>query len=38
MHQQALRLMETVLDKEYPDTLTSMSSLANVLSDQGKHT
>jgi hypothetical protein len=36
MHRQALRLRETVLGKEHPSTLTSMSSLANVLRNQGK--
>jgi tetratricopeptide (TPR) repeat protein len=34
---QALRLSETVLGKEHPDTLTSMNNLAMVLSDQGKY-
>jgi len=36
-HRQALGLSETVLGKEHPSTLTSMSSLATVLSDQGKY-
>jgi hypothetical protein len=36
-HRQALGLRETVLGKEYPSTLMSMSNLANALSDQGKH-
>ena len=30
MHREALRLSETVLGKEHPDTLTIMSNLANV--------
>jgi len=37
MHRQAFRLKETVLGKEHPNTLASMSNLANVLSDQGKY-
>jgi tetratricopeptide (TPR) repeat protein len=37
MHRQALRLRETVLGKEHPDTLTSMNNLASVLSNQGKY-
>jgi hypothetical protein len=37
MLRQALRLQETVLGKEHPDTLTSMNNLAGVLRDQGKH-
>jgi tetratricopeptide (TPR) repeat protein len=37
MHQQALRLSETVLGKEHPSTLTSMNNLALVLSHQGKY-
>jgi Tfp pilus assembly protein PilF len=36
MHRQALGLSETVLGKERPSTLMSMSNLANVLSNQGK--
>jgi hypothetical protein len=36
MHREVLRLRETVLGKEHPNTLTSMSNLANVLRDQGK--
>jgi len=36
MHRQVLRLRETVLGKEHPDTLTSMNYLASVLRDQGK--
>ena len=35
MHRQVLGLMETVLGNEYPDTLTSMGNLAEVLSHQG---
>jgi hypothetical protein len=31
MHRQALRLYETVLDKEHPSTLTSMNNPALVL-------
>ena len=37
MHEQALALRETVLGKEYPDTLTSINNLAEVLSSQGKY-
>ena len=37
MHRDALRLSETVLGKERPDTLMIMSNLANVLRDQGKY-
>jgi hypothetical protein len=37
MHRQALGLSETVLGKEHPDTLVSMSNLANVLSDQVRY-
>jgi Tetratricopeptide repeat len=37
MHRQALRLRETVLGKEHPSILTSMSNLAGVLSYQGKY-
>ena len=37
IHRQVLGLTETVLDKEHPDTLTSMNNLATVLSDQGKY-
>jgi tetratricopeptide (TPR) repeat protein len=37
MLRQALRLRETVLGKEHPDTLTSISNLATVLRDQGKY-
>jgi hypothetical protein len=36
MHREVLRLRETVLGKEHPNTLTSMSNLANMLKDQGK--
>ena len=36
-HRQALRLRETVLGKEHPDTLTSMDNLAEGLRDQGKY-
>jgi Tetratricopeptide repeat len=36
-HRQALRVRETVLGKEHPDTLTSMNNLATVLKDQGKY-
>jgi hypothetical protein len=36
MHQEVLRLRETVLGKEHPNALTSMSNLAIVLKDQGK--
>jgi hypothetical protein len=34
---QHLRRREIVLGKGHPDTLTSMSNLANVLSDEGKY-
>ena len=34
---QTLQLQETVLGLEHPDTLTSMSHLAVVLSSQGKY-
>ena len=37
MHRDALRLSETVLGKEHPDTLTIMNNLANMLMDQGKN-
>jgi hypothetical protein len=37
MHRQALGLSETVLGKEHPDTLASMSNLANALRDQSKY-
>jgi hypothetical protein len=37
MHRQVLGLMETVLDKEHLDTLTSMNNLAGVLRDKGKY-
>jgi hypothetical protein len=30
MHRQALRLMKTVLGKDYPDTLASMNRLEEV--------
>ncbi|KIM95406.1 hypothetical protein OIDMADRAFT_206491 [Oidiodendron maius Zn] len=37
MYRQALQLRETVLGKEHPDTLTSMSNLAVSLHWQGKY-
>ena len=37
MHRQALGLSETVLGKEHPDILMSMSNLANILSDQVRY-
>ena len=37
MSKVALGLSETVLGKEHPDTLVSMSNLANVLSDQVRY-
>ena len=37
MHRRALELRETVLGKEHPNTLTSMSNLAGVLESQGKY-
>jgi Tetratricopeptide repeat len=33
----ALGLQETVLGKQHPDALRSMSNLENVLGDQGKY-
>jgi hypothetical protein len=37
VHRLAFRLVETVLGKEHPSTLTSMNNLAEVLRDQGKY-
>src|SRR2546423_4994648 len=37
MHRQTLRLWETVLGKEHPDTFASMNNLASMLRDQGKY-
>jgi hypothetical protein len=37
MHQQALRLRETVLSKERSSTLASMNNLALLLNRQGKY-
>ena len=37
MHRQALGLSEAALGEEKTSILMSMSNLANVLSDQGKH-
>ncbi|KAK0711611.1 hypothetical protein B0H67DRAFT_296663 [Lasiosphaeris hirsuta] len=37
MHRQALQLWEKALGEEHPDTLRSMSNLANVLNRQGKY-
>jgi hypothetical protein len=37
MHRQALGLKDTVLGKEHPSTLTSISNLATVLRDQGNY-
>jgi len=37
MHRRTLELMETVLGREHPDTLTSMNNLALVLDSQGKY-
>ena len=37
LDQCALEGRETVLGKEHPDTLTSVSNLASVLRDQGKY-
>jgi Tetratricopeptide repeat len=37
IHRQVLRLRETVLGKEHPDTLASMNNLAEIPSDQGKY-
>ena len=37
IHRQVLTIMETVLEKKHPDTLTSMNNLAEVLSHQGKY-
>ncbi|KFZ17520.1 hypothetical protein V501_01690 [Pseudogymnoascus sp. VKM F-4519 (FW-2642)] len=36
MHRQTLKLMETALGKDHPDTLTSMKNLAIALEKQGK--
>ncbi|KFA68627.1 hypothetical protein S40285_09472, partial [Stachybotrys chlorohalonatus IBT 40285] len=37
MRWQTLKLSEKVLGQEHPDTLTSMSNLANTLRNQGKY-
>jgi Tetratricopeptide repeat len=37
MHQRTLELREKALGKEHPDTLTSMSNLAEALSGQGRY-
>jgi hypothetical protein len=37
MHRQALGLSETVLGKEHPDTLMTMTNLVNVLSNQVRY-
>jgi Tetratricopeptide repeat len=37
MRRQALRLTETALEKEHPDTLASMNNRALMLRDQGKY-
>jgi tetratricopeptide (TPR) repeat protein len=37
MHRQTLRLQETVLGKDHPDTLQSMNNLAESLRQQGKY-
>jgi len=37
MHRETLVLREKVSGKEYPYTLTSMSNVGGVLSDQGKY-
>jgi tetratricopeptide (TPR) repeat protein len=37
MYRQVLRLSETVLGKEHPNTLASMNNLATVLRNQGKY-
>jgi Flp pilus assembly protein TadD len=37
MSRQTLELRESVLGKEHPSTLTSMSNLALVLDDRGKY-
>jgi hypothetical protein len=37
MYGQVLRLTETLLGKEHPDTLMSMNNLVLVLSDQSKY-
>ena len=36
MHRQTLRLQETMLGKDHPDTLQSMNNLASSLREQGK--
>jgi Flp pilus assembly protein TadD len=37
INRQTLQLQETVLGKEYPSTLVSMSNLAVSLDNQGKY-
>jgi hypothetical protein len=37
MNRQTLGLYQTVLGREHPSTLTSMSNLAGVLDRQGKY-
>ena len=37
MHQQVLKLRETVLGREYPKTLTNMNNTAVVIRRQGKY-
>jgi hypothetical protein len=37
MHQQVLKLRETVPGKEYPKTLTNMNNTAVVIRRQGKY-
>ena len=37
MHRQVLKLSETVLGEEHPNTITSINNLAQVLNNQGKY-
>ena len=37
MHRETLRLMEPLLGKEHPSTLTSMNNLVGVLRDHGRY-
>lgn len=37
IHRQTLALMEKVMGKEHPDTLTSMNNLAGLQNSQGKY-
>jgi tetratricopeptide (TPR) repeat protein len=37
LNRQTLKLQETALRKDHPDTLKSINNLANSLSQQGKY-